>query len=105
MGVHQATGQQGEGAMSDDPIEAALMAAFRDDAPIKEAKRRGKKEKEMRMRPDDGRRLRATGRTAQFNVNMKPEVKASIVKAAHKAGIPITVWIEQAALAYMGQAE
>jgi predicted HicB family RNase H-like nuclease len=91
--------------MIDDPIEAALMAAYRDDAPIKEAKRRGKKEREMRVRPTDGRRLRATGRTAQFNVNMKPEVKAAIVRAAHKGGIPITEWIERAALAYMGHTE
>jgi hypothetical protein len=86
-----------------DDIEAALMAAYRDDAPIKEAKRRGKKEREMRVRPDDGRRLRATGRTAQFNVGMKPDVKAAIMRAAHKAGIPMTEWIERAALAYVGQ--
>src|SRR5262245_4510146 len=63
-------------------------------------KGRGKK-KETRVRPDDGRRLKATGRTAQFNVNMKPAVKAAIIKAARKAGISVTVWIEQAALAYM----
>ena len=88
--------------MSNDPIERALLAAYRDDAPIKEAKRRGKKEKEMRVRPDDGRRLRATGRTAQFNVNMKPAIKAMIVKTAKEAGVPVTVWIERAALAYMG---
>jgi hypothetical protein len=87
--------------MTDD-IEAALMAAYRTDAPIKEATRRGKKEREMRVRPDDGRRLRATGRTVQFNVGMKPEVKAAIFKAAHRAELSATEWIERAALAYMG---
>jgi HicB family len=85
-----------------DAIEAALMAAYRDDAPIKEADRRGRKEKAMRTRPDDGRRLRATGRTKQFNCKMRPELHKAILAAAHKAGIPVTAWIERAALAYMG---
>jgi hypothetical protein len=87
-----------------DPIEAALMAAYRDDAPIKEAERRDKKERAMRLRPDDGRRARRTGRTKQFNCKMKPELHKAIVAAARQAGIPVTVWIERAALAYMGQA-
>jgi hypothetical protein len=48
----------------------------------------------MSADPNDGRRLRATGRTTQFNVNMKPDVKTSIQHAAKRAGIPVTVWIE-----------
>jgi hypothetical protein len=49
--------------------------------------------------------LRATGRTTQFNVNMKPDIKTSIQQAAKRAGIPVTVWIERAALAYMAKGE
>jgi hypothetical protein len=82
--------------------EAALLAAYGPiEAPIAEAKRRDRMEKKMAANPNDGRRLRATGRTSQFNVNMKPEVKAAIAQAARSAGIPITVWIERAALAFL----
>jgi hypothetical protein len=88
--------------MSED-IEAALTAAYMDEAPIKEAKRRGKKEREMRVRPDDGSKLRATGRTVQLNVNAKPDVKQAAVRAAHKAGISLTALVENALLAYIAQ--
>lgn len=87
----------------DKAIEAALLAAYGDNEPAREAVRRGKAERKMTVKPEDGRRKRATGRTAQFNVMMKPDVKAAISKAAHRAGIPVTVWIEQAARAYMGK--
>jgi predicted HicB family RNase H-like nuclease len=86
----------------DSVTEAALMAAYQDDAPHKEAEHRDKMEKKMRIRPDDGRRARATGRTKQFNCKMKPDLHKAIVNAAHKAGVSVTVWIERAALAYMG---
>ena len=39
------------------------------------------REKRNALSPDDGRRKRATGRTAQFNVKMKPELKRQIVQA------------------------
>lgn len=87
--------------MSED-LDAALLLAFGEAAPVREATRRDKAEGKMRVGPDDGRRKRATGRTVQFNVMMKPSIKAAIGKAAHKAGVPVTVWIEMAALAYMG---
>jgi hypothetical protein len=87
--------------MNDD-LDAALARAYGGAEPVREATRRGKAERKMVVRPDDGRRKRATGRTVQFNVMMKPNVKASIAKAAHKAGVPVTVWIEMAALAYIG---
>jgi len=87
--------------MNDD-LDAALARAYGDVEPVREATRRGKAERKMAVRPDDGRRKRATGRTVQFNVMMKPNVKAAIAKAAHKAGVPVTVWIEIAALAYIG---
>jgi hypothetical protein len=83
-------------------VDAALLEIFGPAEPAREAMRRAKGENMMKVRPDDGRRKRATGRTTQFNVMMKPNVKEAIAKAAHKAGVPVTVWIEQAALAYMG---
>jgi hypothetical protein len=87
--------------MNED-LDAALLEAFGEAAPSREANRRGKAERKMTVRPDDWRRKRATRRTVQFNVMMRPHVKEAISKAAHKAGVPVTVWIEQAALAYMG---
>lgn len=86
--------------MNED-LDAALAEAFGEAAPAREAVRRGKAERKMTVRPDDGRRKRATGRTVQFNVMMKPDVKAAISKAAHQAGKPVTEWIELAALAYI----
>lgn len=38
----------------------------------------------------DREALRATGRTAQFNVNMKSALKAMIVNTAKEAGVPVT---------------
>ena len=87
--------------MNDD-LDNALFEAFGPADPAREAARRGKAERKMTVRPDDGRRKRATGRTVQFNIMMKPDVKAAISKAAHKAGVPVTEWIEMAARAYMG---
>ena len=80
--------------------EAALLAAYgATEPPLAEAKRRDRTEKKMTANPLDGRRLRATGRTAQLNVNCKPEVKAAIAMAAKRAGQPITVWLERVVLA------
>ena len=52
---------------------------------------------------NDGRKLRATGRTVQVNVNAKPHVKQAALKAAHKAGISLTLFIERALLAYAAE--
>ena len=87
--------------MSDD-LESALADVFGPAEPAREGVRRTKAESKSRVRPDDGRRKRATGRTVQFNIMMKPDVKEAIAKAAHKAGLPVTQWIELAALAYIG---
>ena len=94
-----------DGLKLEPATEAALLAAYGTERPIAEAARRDKKERAMSADPNDGRRLRATGRTTQFNVNMKPDVKTSIQHAAKRAGIPVTVWIERAALAYMAKGE
>jgi hypothetical protein len=88
----------------EDEITAAFDAAYGSDPGLvemaKPAKRRAA-EKRIALRPDDGRRKRATGRTVQFNVNMRPEIKEKIVKAARQGDMSVTAWIEQAALAYL----
>jgi hypothetical protein len=94
-----------DGLKLEPATEAALLAAYGTERPIAEAARRDKKERAMSADPNDGRRLRATGRTTQFNVNMKPDIKTSIQRAAKRDGIPVTVWIERAALAYMAKGE
>jgi hypothetical protein len=88
----------------EDEIMAAFDAAYGSDPELVELAKPAKRkaaEKRMALRPDDGRRKRATGRTVQFNVNMRPEIKEQIIKAARQADMSITVWIEQAALAYL----
>jgi hypothetical protein len=85
-----------------DAVVAALMDVYRDTPNVDELTRRGKAERKMMIKADDGRRARRTGRTKQFNRKMKPELYKAILAAGRKADIPITVWIERAALAYMG---
>jgi len=44
----------------------------------------------------DGRSLRSTGRTAQFNFKALPELKPAAQKAAAKAGLTLAEWMEEA---------
>jgi hypothetical protein len=94
--------QESSGAPMNEDLDAALLEAFGEALPSREADRRGKAERRMTVRPDDGRCKCATGRTVQFNIVMKPNFKAAVSKAAHKTGVPVTVWIKMAALAYIG---
>ena len=43
----------------------------------------------------DGRSLRATGRTEQLNVNIRPELKAAIAEHVKSEGIKIVDWVER----------
>jgi len=51
----------------------------------------------------DGRSLRSTGRTAQFNFKALPELKPAALKAAQKAaekaGLTLAEWMEEAVTA------
>jgi predicted HicB family RNase H-like nuclease len=67
------------------------------NAGAREVKRRRKAEREM----SDKRHQKGKGARVQLNVRMKADVKAAITKAAHKAGQPLTDWIEAAVIAYM----
>src|SRR5262245_43216735 len=47
----------------------------------------------------DGRSLRSTGRTAQFNFKALPELKPAALKAAQKSGLTLAEWMEEAVTA------
>jgi hypothetical protein len=91
-----------------DDLDAQLAAAYGADREVmdmgKPAVRRAR-EKRNALSPDDGRRKRKTGRTAQFNLKMKPEVKRQFVQASRDRGIAISVIAEEAFLAYLAKPE
>jgi predicted HicB family RNase H-like nuclease len=95
----------GEGAFDD--IDAALANAFGEPevAALVDKDKRRKREKRMALSPDDGRRKRATGRTKQFNCKMKPDLHKRIVQASRKYDISITVMVERAMQAIIGELE
>lgn len=88
-----------------DDIDAAIADAFgkADASEITDTGKRRKREKRMALSPDDGRRKRATGRTKQFNVNMKPDLHKQIVQRSRRHGIPITVLVERAMSALIAE--
>jgi len=88
-----------------DQIDAALVAAYR-DTDIKASaspKARKAREKRAALAPDDGRRKRATGRTAQFNVKVKPELRHRTIQASRQHDMPISVLVEKALEAYLAK--
>src|SRR5262245_9651 len=89
-----------------DDLDAQLAAAYAADREVadmgKPAVRRAR-EKRNALSPDDGRRKRATGRTAQFNVKMKPDLKRQIVQASRDHNTAISVLAEQAFVALLAK--
>jgi hypothetical protein len=86
-----------------DEIDSVLAQALGNPevAELLDTKNRRKREKRMRVSPDDGRRKRATGRTKQFNAKMLPELHRQIVQASRVSGVPIVVMLEEAFKAYL----
>lgn len=82
----------------EDNVLAALEKAYRVAPEVSgvDPKARRERERQHALRPDDGRRARATGRTAQFNVKMKPELKQRIIEASRAHNSAIAVLAEQA---------
>jgi hypothetical protein len=77
------------GRGSDEPRSGrGLAQSFRGSVALSRGYRRDKAERKMTVRPDNGRCKRATGRTVQFNIVMKPNLKAAVSKAAHKTAYP-----------------
>ena len=68
-----------------------MRALFRGKGKPKERKER---EKSIRAAVD-GRSLRATGRTVQFNLKCREEIKAFVCEMAKADGVPIAVWFER----------
>jgi hypothetical protein len=89
-----------------DDLDAQLAAAYRADREVADMGRpsvRRAREKQYALSPDDGRRKRKTGRTAQFNVKMKPDLKRQIVNASRDRGIAISALAEQAFVALLAK--
>jgi hypothetical protein len=86
-----------------DEIDSVLAAALGNPevSELLDTKSRIKRERRMRVSPDDGRRKRATGRTKQFNAKMLPELHRQIVQTSRVTGIPIVVMLEEAFRAYL----
>ncbi len=82
----------------EEDMLAAFDAAFGRQPELKAAgtpQKRRAAEKRIGLRHDDGRRKRATGRTAQFNLKIKPEAKASAIEAAKKYDVLIAELAER----------
>src|SRR5262245_10395677 len=89
-----------------DDLDAQLAAAYRADREVAEMGKpsvRRAREKQHALSPDDGRRKRKTGRTAQFNVKMKPDLKRQIVQASRDRGVAISALAEQAFVALLAK--
>ena len=90
----------------DDDILAVFDRVMAAEPEIKAAgkpKNRRAAEKRHALKHDDGRRKRATGRTAQFNLKIKPESKAAMVAASQKYDMLLAEMAEAAFEQYLAQ--
>ena len=56
-----------------------------------------RKQREKKVQSSvDGRSLRATGRTAQFNFKCSPEIKTRVHERADSEGTTVAEWMERA---------
>jgi hypothetical protein len=64
---------------------------------------RARRARETKVRNTvDGRSLRATGRTEQFNFKSKPGIKRAVQEAANKSGLTIAEWMESVLVQHLG---
>jgi hypothetical protein len=92
-------------AMEDGaPDDLAAINELRDAFRKAQARqtRSGKSQKSQRKTREkkvqsvvDGRSLRATGRTEQLNVNIRPELKLAITEHVKSEGVKIVDWVER----------
>jgi predicted HicB family RNase H-like nuclease len=90
--------------VSDDTATAHSFLAARAKWAAKGASQAKKARKQKRKQiadSVDGRRLKATGRTEQFNFRAREGLKERAQGAAEAAGIPLAEWMEQAVEAYL----
>jgi hypothetical protein len=85
-------------AAFDDDDDDWDMSKARAKLAQKQDKRRApsKARKRVILESSDGRSLRATGRTAQFNFRSSPEIKEMATSAAEAAGVSLALWMEDA---------
>lgn len=86
--------------MSDDldGVDMAIMAKFKPRAAHTAAGRRVGETRPVHS--SDGRALRATGRTAQMNLKVRPEFRQHVMDLAARDGIMMVEYIERAVAAY-----
>ena len=99
--------------IDDDEAIASIMqeAALRDrmqallgKPAISSAKKAERKRREKQVRSlTDGRSLRQKGRTVQFNVMIKPEIKQAITNRVAEEGISMADWTERTFLRGLGR--
>lgn len=89
-----------DAAPNDDSAVNEMLDAFR-KAQAKQAQS-GKSPKAQRKTREkkvqgvvDGRSLRATGRTEQLNVNIRPELKLAVAEHVKSEGVKIVDWVER----------
>jgi len=71
---------------------------------ISAPKKAERKQREKQVRSlTDGRSLRQKGRTVQFNVMIKPEIKQAITDRVAEEGISMADWTERAFLKGLGR--
>lgn len=84
---------------TDENDIAALRARYKPQAPPLGAAAAGRRAAERkatqpRIAANDGRKLRATGRTAQLNVTVRPEIKELVSALALARGSTVVALIE-----------
>ncbi|MCV0371745.1 hypothetical protein [Filomicrobium sp.] len=89
---------------SDDNVPVFDMAAAKANFhPVIDNSRKGRKARHQAVsRAKDGRSLRATGRTEQFNFKSTPGLKKQAQAAAQKQGLTLAEWMENAVKAALG---
>jgi hypothetical protein len=83
--------------LSEDDFEAAFNAAHGPaSTPEREARERGRREKQMRSPHGDGRRAKSKGERVQFNRKMPRRLKDQVAAACKRHRISDTDALEQA---------
>jgi|SoiMethySBSTD1v2_1073268.scaffolds.fasta_scaffold1123719_2 predicted HicB family RNase H-like nuclease len=96
-------------ATEPDDEDWDMAAARAKLAPKHDNSKKGRQQRQQRIAravdrsARDGRSLRSTGRTAQFNFKALPELKPAALKAAEKAGLTLAEWMEEAVTAKLRQ--
>lgn len=98
-----------EATMSSDDEEWDMQAARERLKPKLDGSKKGRQSRQRKISQavnpiaKDGRSLRASGRTAQFNFKALPGLREAAQKAAEREGITLAEWMENAVKAALGE--